>query len=163
MGADLTPPPADSPAAAPSFAVWAARDPGSRRKAGTQLQRVQIIKGWVEDGDAREAVYDVVGLPSGDARVDVATCEQSGAGADSLCGVWVDPDFDPDEHAFYYARVLENPSCRWSAHACNTLGVDCADDGSADRKLFKLCCGADRPRAIQERAWSSPIWYTPAD
>jgi hypothetical protein len=165
MGADLHPPSSDegAPGFAPSFAVWAARDPGSARGAGTKLQRIQIIKGWVENGEAREAVYDVVGHPPGAADVDVATCEQSGAGADSLCGVWVDPDFDPAEHAFYYARVLENPSCRWSAHACNALGVACADEDSADRDLFELCCEPDRPRSIQERAWSSPIWYTPAE
>jgi hypothetical protein len=161
MGADLPPPPSND--AAPTFAVWAARDPGSLRKAGTKLQRIQIIKGWVEDGEAREAVHDVVGHPPGAAGVDVATCEQSGAGADSLCGVWVDPDFDPGEHAFYYARVLENPGCRWSAYACNALGVACEDEDSADGELFGLCCESDRPRAIQERAWSSPIWYTPAE
>jgi hypothetical protein len=161
MGADLPPPSSND--AVPSFAVWAARDPGSPRRAGTKLQRIQIIKGWVENGEAREAVYDVVGHPPGAAAVDVATCEQSGPGADSLCAVWVDPDFDPGEHAFYYARVLENPGCRWSAYACNALGVACADEDSADRALFELCCDPDRPRAIQERAWSSPIWYTPAE
>jgi hypothetical protein len=159
MGADLLPPP--SRHAAPSFAVWAARDPGSLRGSGTKLQRIQIIKGWVEDGEAREAVYDVVGYPPGAAAVDGATCDRSGPGADSLCGVWVDPDFDPAEPAFYYARVLENPSCRWSAYACNKLGVDCEDEASADEDLFELCCDRDRSRSIQERAWSSPIWYTP--
>jgi hypothetical protein len=160
MGADLGPPPAN---AAPTFAVWAARDPGPPRKPGSKLQRIQIIKGWLEEGDAREAVYDVAGQPTGAAAVDAATCEQSGPGADSLCGVWVDPDFDPGEHAFYYARVLENPSCRWSTHACNMLGVECGDDDSADQELMQLCCNPDRPRAIQERAWSSPIWYSPAN
>jgi hypothetical protein len=160
MGADLPPPsPKD---VAPSFAVWAARDPGSSRRAGTKLQRIQIIKGWVESGAAREAVYDVVAHAPGAASVDVATCEQSGVGSDSLCGVWVDPDFDPAEPAFYYVRVLENPSCRWSAYACNALAVDCANEASADEELFERCCDPDRPRAIQERAWSSPIWYTPA-
>jgi hypothetical protein len=161
MGADLASPPPG--AGVPTFAVWAVRDPGSPRKPGTKLQRIQIVKGWVEDGDAREAVYDVVGQPPGAASVDTATCEQSGTGADSLCAEWVDPDFDPGEHAFYYARVLENPSCRWSAYVCNKLGVDCANEDSGENDLFEICCESDHPRAIQERAWSSPIWYAPAD
>jgi hypothetical protein len=160
MGGDLPPRPSD--AAAPSFSVWAMRDPGSQRRPGTQLQRLQIVKGWVENGVAREVVHDVAGSSAGNAMVDVYTCEQHGEGFDDLCTVWVDPDFDPQQHAFYYARVIENPSCRWSAHACNRLGVDCFDRRSAKRELFGQCCSKDRPRDIQERAWSSPIWYEPA-
>jgi len=160
MGGDLPPRPPD--AGAPSFSVWAARDPGPKRHPGTPLQRLQIVKGWVEDGDAREVVYDVAGDSSGRASVDQATCVQQGDGFDDLCAVWVDPDFDPAQHAFYYARVLENPSCRWTAYACNALGVDCSDRDSAARELYGQCCGADHPRSIQERAWSSPIWYAPA-
>jgi hypothetical protein len=159
MGADLPKPPAED--VAPRFAVWSARDPGTENSPGTQLQRLQIIKGWVEGGETREVVYDIAGHPAGAAQVDEATCEQSGPGADQLCGVWTDPDFDPAERAFYYARVVENPSCRWSAHACNKLGVDCSDSSSANRKLFRSCC--DSERSVQERAWSSPIWYAPAD
>ncbi|MFQ5416236.1 MAG: DUF3604 domain-containing protein [Myxococcota bacterium] len=159
MGGDLPAAPADTP---PAFAVQAARDPGVHGAPGTPLQRIQIVKGWIEDGSAREAVYDVVGHGAGEASVDPTTCERSGPGSDTLCGMWVDPDFDPGEHAFYYARVLENPSCRWSAYACNKLGVSCSDRESADRELFDACCGAETPRAIQERAWASPIWYTPA-
>jgi hypothetical protein len=161
MGGDLGPP--TPAAAAPRFAVWAARDPGSRHDPGTPLQRIQIIKGWLEDGAAREVVIDVAGRIPGAAGVDPTTCAQSGHGADELCGVWVDSDFDASQHAFYYARVLENPSCRWSAHQCNALGVDCSDAGSADRALFRQCCDSKQPRVIQERAWSSPIWYSPAD
>jgi hypothetical protein len=159
MGADLPPPPSGD--AVPRFAVWSARDPGTQNSPGTKLQRLQIIKGWVEDGETREAVFDIAGLPAGAATVNEQTCEQSGPGADQLCGVWTDPDFDSAEHAFYYARVVENPSCRWNAFACNELGVDCSDSGSANRKLFRACCKTDR--SIQERAWSSPIWYAPAD
>jgi len=161
MGGDLEPPPSGD--AAPRFAVWAARDPGTRQDPGTPLQRLQIIKGWVEDGAALEAVVDVAGWAAGSASVDPATCELNGHGADELCGVWVDHDFDASQHAFYYARVLENPSCRWNAHQCNALGVDCSDNASADRKLFRQCCEAEQPRVIQERAWSSPIWYSPAN
>lgn len=160
MGGDLPPRPAD--AEAPSFSVWAMRDPGSSRRPGTPLQRLQIVKGWVEDGEAREIVHDVAGSRGGNAMVDVYTCEQHGDGFDDLCTVWVDPDFDPEQYAFYYARVIENPSCRWSAYACNRLGVDCFDRASANRELFGQCCGRDKPRTIQERAWSSPIWYEPA-
>ena len=159
MGADLTGAPATG--SAPTFAVWAARDPGPPGRPGTPLQRIQIVKGWVDGDSVREAVYDVVGGAPGEARVDPLSCEQSGGGADALCGVWVDPDFDPRQFAFYYARVLENPSCRWSAYACNALGVDCSDESSADEDLFESCCGPDTPRTIQERAWASPIWYTP--
>jgi hypothetical protein len=161
MGAQLRPPPRE--AVAPSFAVSALRDPDSPQKSGGKLQRIQIVKGWVEDGAAREAVYDAAGNPPGTAAVDTSSCEQSGVGSDSLCGVWVDPDFDPAQPAFYYARVLENPSCRWSAYRCNALGVDCSGGNSADSKLVKQCCDPSLPRSIQERAWSSPIWYTPAD
>jgi len=160
MGGDL--PPRPPGAAAPTISIQALRDPGSARHPGTPLQRLQIVKGWVEDGAAREIVHDVAGDSAGRAIVDVYTCEQHGDGFDDLCAVWTDPDFDPAQHAFYYARVLENPSCRWSAHACNRLGVDCFDRGSASRELFGQCCDPDRPRAIQERAWSSPIWYEPA-
>jgi hypothetical protein len=160
MGGDL--PPRPPGAGAPSFSVWAMRDPGSQRRQGSPLQRLQIVKGWVEDGQAHEVVHDVAGSSDGNAMVDVYTCEQHGDGFDELCTVWVDPDFDPAQHAFYYARVLENPSCRWSAYACNRLGVDCFDRRSANRELFGQCCAADRPRDIQERAWSSPIWYEPA-
>jgi len=159
MGSDLTGAPA--PGGAPSFAVWAARDPGPPGRPGTPLQRIQIIKGWVEGNSVREVVTDIAGRAPGEASVDPLSCEQRGPGSDVLCGVWVDPDFDPRQHAFYYARVLENPSCRWNAYACNALGVACGDARSADDELFETCCGADTPRTLQERAWASPIWYTP--
>jgi hypothetical protein len=156
MGGELPPAP---PGARPSFAVRAARDAGG---AGTPLQRIQIIKGWVEDGRTREAVHEVAGYAPGQASVDPETCEPSGVGYDALCAVWVDPDFDPGQHAFYYARVLENPSCRWSTWACHRLAVDCREPDGVDGELFDACCGDDVPRTVQERAWGSPIWYTPA-
>jgi hypothetical protein len=80
-----------------------------------------------------------------------------GAGASVLCGVWSDPDFDPAESAAYYARVIENPSCRSFARVC----------ANADAGAFKVrpaaCDDASLPRLAQERAWSAPIWYTPRD
>jgi hypothetical protein len=158
MGADL---PVRSTEAAPSFAVSALRDPGSGGKPGVALQRIQIVKGWLENGRAREKVYDVAGNPGNGASVDLATCQPQGAGADSLCSVWSDPDFDPGERAFYYARVLENPSCRWSTWVCLDKHVDCKDPDAVPEDLA-ICCEPGRVKTIQERSWTSPIWYAPA-
>jgi hypothetical protein len=157
MGGDLpTRPPGEG--AAPSFAVWAARDPGTTESPGGHLERIQIIKGWIRDGAPQERVWDVAGGAT-TATVDVATCAPEGAGADTLCAVWRDPDFDPREPALYYVRVLETPSCRWSTWACNAAQVRC-DAGPVDPG-FAACCDPSVPRTIQERAWTSPIWYTP--
>ncbi|HEV7731157.1 MAG TPA: DUF3604 domain-containing protein [Candidatus Binatia bacterium] len=137
---------------APSFVVSALRDPGTVTRPGTQLQRVQIIKGWVEAGVSHQQVYDVAGNPANGASVDENTCAQTGPGDDALCTVWTDPDFAPDQHAFYYARVIENPSCRWHAYGCNALAP-------GDRPA--ACSDPNVPRTVQERAWTSPIWYEP--
>lgn len=138
----------------PAFAVWAMRDP-----LEAPLQRVQIIKGWIDNDGRHEQVYDVGcsdGLrvdpvthrcPDNGADVDLASCAISAdAGADELRATWSDPDFDPDQLAFYYVRVLQNPTCRWSTWDALRSGVE-------PRR--------DLPKTIQERAWSSPIWYTP--
>ena len=152
MGADLF----SQDNQTPQFLVWAQRD-----KLGAPLQRVQIIKGWVENasGTPKELVYDVAcsdGLsvdpetnrcPDNGARVNINDCSISNdVGAGELKTVWTDPDFDPSIKAFYYVRVLENPTCRWSTWDALKAGV------------------APRPdlhKTIQERAWSSPIWYIP--
>jgi hypothetical protein len=94
------------------------------------------------------------------ASVDLATCTPRGPGADALCSVWSDPDFDPDTPAFYYARVVENPTCRWSTRVCNAHAVDCSRPDSVPSELA-ACCDPGHRRTIQERAWTSPIWYTP--
>ena len=138
----------------PRFLVWAGRDPNSG-----WLQRAQIIKGWVEDGEAKEAVLDVAcsdGLspdpethrcPDNGAAVNLTDCSISrDKGSVSLMTEWTDPDFDPSEQAFYYVRVLENPSCRWSTWDALRLGIE---------------PNPDVPAVHQERAWSSPIWYQP--
>lgn len=149
MGADLPPSPAGAKQS-PVFVASANRDP---RDEGNLLQRIQIIKGWIDgEGRTQQAVYDVTGLNKGDATVDPLTCQVSGQGFAQLCASWQDPDFDPAMSAVYYARVLENPSCRWSHYDCLTLPKDQRPPSCSDPEL---------PWQIQERAWTSPIWYQP--
>ena len=149
MGGDLS---AQDNATAPGFILWAMKDP-----QGVNLQRIQVIKGWLEQGKSREQVYDVAcsdGLvpdpdtnrcPDNGAAVNPEDCSVSTEqGAVELKSQWRDPDFDAQQHAFYYLRVLENPSCRWSTREALREG----------NKPFK-----DVDLTIQERAWSSPIWY----
>ncbi|MCP3987246.1 MAG: DUF3604 domain-containing protein [bacterium] len=155
MGSDLAERPEGS--GAPHLAVWAMKD-GSVH--GTALQRIQIVKGWLEGDEVKEQVMLVAG-GDGSADVDLATCEPTGSGgATTLCSVWTDPEFDPTQPAFYYARVMENPTCRWSQYVCNAAKVDCTEPEAIPDGLVACCSEAHRPR-IQERAWTSPIWYTP--
>lgn len=145
MGGDLSVRPGG--AAPPGFLITAARDPGS-----APLQKVQIIKGWVsQDGKARYKVYDVAGDPHNGASVDMRTGEPVGSGYESLCAVFVDPDFNADEPAYYYARVVENPTPRWSFVQCLAR--------TEEQPI--AACQNDAPKVIQEMAWTSPIWYTP--
>jgi hypothetical protein len=145
----------------PRFAVLAFQDAGEPGVPGTPLQRVQIVKGWIDKaGERHEQVFDVAGEADNGATVDVRTCAASGAGAASLCAVWTDRDFDPRERAFYYARVLENPVCRWSTRLCNAAGVDCANPATIPAGM-QACCDTRYPKTVQERAWASPIWYRP--
>jgi hypothetical protein len=136
---------------APSFIVWAAGDP-----RGTPLQRMQVIKGYVKDGETHEEIYDVScsdGLqpdaatnrcPDNGAKVNLADCSiNADVGDGEMLTLWQDPSYDPDVDAFYYTRVLENPTCRWSTW-------DALREGVEPR--------ADLKKTIQERAWSSPIW-----
>ena len=98
-----------------------------------------------------EQVFDIAGGPSA-ARVDLDSCAIDGPGHDSLCGSWTDPDFDPERRAVYYARAIENPSCRYHAWQCLDLPEDDRPGG----------CDDDLMQDVQhERAWTSPIWYTP--
>ncbi len=150
MGGDL---PARSGDRVPAFAVWATKDAGTKSAPGGLLQRLQVVKGWVDrEGIVHEKVVDVAGGANG-AGVDPATCEPQGTGHTDLCGVWRDPDFDPDRRAVYYARVVENPSCRYSSWQCLELPKEERPFGCADTLMAPI---------QQERAWTSPIWYTPA-
>lgn len=157
MGADL--PPASATGSGPRFLISASMDNGTRDYPGSPLQRIQLIKGWYENGELHEQVLDVAGSDN-DASVDINTCEQSGAGHSQLCSVWQDPNFNPDAQAFYYTRVLENPSCRWSQRLCADAGVRC-DDPQRIPVGMENCCAPQHQKVIQERAWSSPIWYIP--
>ncbi|MCU1280856.1 MAG: hypothetical protein JWM53_4402 [bacterium] len=149
---------------APSFAVSALRD-----ARGTLLSKVQIIKGWVDArGQTHEQVYDVAGDATPRGTVDELTCKTGGRGHGELCAVWTDPRFRADERAFYYARVLENPSCRWNQYYCRSRGVDCSQPSHADDALasytqfeYQQCCAGVVPTTVQQRAWTSPIWYVP--
>lgn len=156
MGSDL--PAAPAAGARPRFAVSALRDAGAAGEPVQALQRIQIVKGWVTpDGEKLEKVYEVAGGDTG-ASVDLASCTTTGAGHSSLCTVWEDPDFDAAQSAFYYARVLENPGCRWSTRQCLAAGIDCSNPDAVPED-YADCCNADYPKTIQERAWTSPIWY----
>jgi hypothetical protein len=140
-------PPRSSPDATLRFVAQARRDP-----MGAPLQRLQIIKAWLgSDGAFHQAVHDVARIAPG-ASVDPATCQPSGVGADTLCGTWTDPDFDEERAAVYYARVVENPSCRWTTWKCLSLPAEERPDGCTDPRV---------PPTVQERAWTSPIWYAP--
>ena len=134
----------------PTFMVSASRDV---REGANFLQRIQIIKSWVDsNGKTNQAIYNVAGDPQNGASVDPETCAVSGPGFDQLCATWHDPDFDANTAAVYYSRVLENPSCRWSQWDCIRLAAE-------DRP--QSCTDPDVPWKIQERAWTSPIWFYP--
>lgn len=152
MGGDLT---AAKKKDIPGFLIHAAKDP-----IGANLDRVQVIKGWIGDnGEQQEKVFDVLWsdhrkldsngkLPAVGNTVDVKNAlYENSIGAAQLTGFWQDPEFNSEQHAFYYVRVLEIPTPRHSTYDAVALGVDVA------KTQF--------PATIQERAWSSPIWYTP--
>jgi hypothetical protein len=153
MGGDLRGAPQGK---APTFLVGALRDP-----IGANLDRIQIIKGWVDrDGQTHEKIYDVVWgnadrrrpgadgkLPPVGNTVDVTNAVWTNTiGDPELITVWRDPEFDPVLRAFYYARVLEIPTPRWTAY---------------DAKRFNVQMSPNVPMVTQERAFTSPIWYSP--
>lgn len=145
----------------PSFLVLAGRDPGTKTHPGTPLERVQIIKGWITaTGEFREKVLDVAGGDRRESAVDTDGCTSPAVGASELCTVWTDLEFNRNERAYYYSRILEMPTCRWSQRICLERGVDCARPETVGEGL-EACCAAGHRRIIRERAWSSPIWYRP--
>jgi hypothetical protein len=152
MGGDLSQAPRGK---SPSLLIHAVRDP-----QGASLDRIQVVKGWVDAAGAKhEHLYDVAWsgsrkrLPDGRLApvpdtVDLATARHDdAAGATQLATAWIDPDFDPRLRAFYYVRVLEVPTARHQVYDAIALGMDPLKTG--------------QPTSIQERAYSSPIWYTP--
>ncbi len=155
MGGVLTP--AKEQTDSPTFFVWAAADLMS-----APLQRLQMIKGWIDaDGNTRESAQDIScsdGLPidpatqrcvDNGASVNIATCEGLGnTGATQMAVRWKDPDYQPEQNAFYYVRALQNPTCRWSTYDSLRLGQ---------------APPTHVPATIRERAWSSPIWIQPAN
>jgi hypothetical protein len=152
MGGDLLNAPAGR---APTFMIRALRDPD-----GANLDRMQIIKGWLDaDGETHERIYDVAVSDSrqigadGRARqpvgstVDIATATFTNTIGDAVMAAhWTDPEFDPDQSAFYYVRVLEIPTPRWTTYDAAFFGINLPDNV---------------PATIQDRAYTSPIWYTP--
>jgi hypothetical protein len=151
MGSDLPP----AKAKAPTFVLWAVKDPSSGN-----LDRIQVVKGWTTNGQSFEKVFDVAWagnrkpdkwtgvVPPIGSTVDVEKGSYTNSiGAVELKTVWTDPEFDPGAHAFYYARVLEIPTPRWTTIQAAKLGIAPPDVVTA---------------TIQERAWGSPIWYTPS-
>ena len=152
MGGDLS----DAPdGKSPTFMAYSVRDP-----MGANLDRVQIIKGWLDaDGKTHEKVYDVAwsdgrkiggdgDLPPVGNTVDVANANWTNTiGAAELGAVWTDPDFDASQSAFYYVRVLEIPTPPWYVYDAFRFGFDVPKDA---------------PTSQQERAYTTPIWYTPA-
>jgi hypothetical protein len=151
MGGDLT----DAPeGTAPRFMIRALRDPD-----GANLDRVQIIKGWIDDGETHERIYDVAvsdGRRIGDDgramepvrnTVDVNNATYTNTAGDALFeAYWMDPDFHAEQHAFYYVRVLEIPTPRWTTY---------------DAAFFDIKRPDNVPATIQDRAYTSPIWYVP--
>ncbi|MFB6263872.1 MAG: DUF3604 domain-containing protein, partial [Bradymonadaceae bacterium] len=131
------------------------RDAGLEGPARVPLDQIQIVEGTVPpDGEPTVEVHTVAGEPDDQASVDLQTCETSGGGFDTLCAVWTDPSFNPRARSFYYARVLQTPTCRWSTYQCNSLPADERPDS---------CSSSAVPDTIRERAWTSPIWVEPRD
>jgi hypothetical protein len=149
MGSDLP----EKTGTSPQFLVAATADAGSMEFPGNPLQQLQVIKGWSDaEGNIHQSVFEVAGDAANGASVDLNSCAPQGQGFAQLCSVWQDPEFDENQRAVYYLRAVENPSCRYTAWQCLSLPEDERPEDCAT-PLFDP--------VIQERAWSSPIWYSP--
>ncbi len=138
------------------IALQAAKDP-----EGVGLDRLQLIKGWIDQqGQTHEKVVDIATSPTSH-QLETLTCKVRGNSAAKLCSVWEDPEFDPAAPSYYYGRVLEGPTCRWSQRQCVAQGVRC-DDRSTIADGYEACCSEEHRPQIRERAWTSPIWYQPS-
>lgn len=143
MGSDLQGQPAAK--AKPRFFATALKDP-----QGNPLQLLQLVKGWIDKkGEQHVRVTDIAGDPEKSASIDTATGEMRGPGYSQLCTVYVDVDFSPEESAYYYLRVVEVPSLRWSQAQCIAVA-------EAERPGN---CENDARKTTREMAWTSPIWY----
>jgi len=152
MGDDM---PAYPGSGNPKFILSALKD-----ALGTDLQYTQIVKAWVDGGGVRhEQVFDVGGDKNNGASVNMSNCSTVGAGVSTVCTVWEDTSFDSTQNALYYARALENPTCRWTSHQAVAEGVDCNVPATIPDGMAKFCDGT-LSKTVQERSWSSPIWYT---
>lgn len=140
---------------APRFAIRALADVGSDDRALVNLDKVQVIKGSFVNGEVVTEIFDVASGAPVD-PIDTTTCAVPAGGAAELCGVWTDPSFDPNVPAFWYVRVVEVPTCRWHTLQCNAEGITCPASGD-----FAACCDDRVEDTVQERAWSSPVWYEP--
>ncbi|MDG2459820.1 MAG: DUF3604 domain-containing protein [Luminiphilus sp.] len=175
MGGKLTPTGSENPL----FLIAAQQDPGTIRQPGNAIERVQIVKGWVDaEGTAQERVIDVLGAAHSGLGVDLLTCQPTSQGLSTACTVWEDANYQPEQNAFYYTRLIETPSCRWSTLQCQAAGVnpfsaDCpaqkdhanalAEEAGATGPVYDNCCRLASEESfyspvIRERAWSSPIW-----
>jgi hypothetical protein len=168
MGGLLT----DPSTRAPRFFAIAQRDPGTGQPRGgggspsdadepsAALERLQLVKGSFVGGTFKTEVIDLASADVDLPGADPATCAPPPGGRDRLCATWTDPSFDRNAPAFWYVRVLERPTCRWSTRQCLAAGVDCARPETVTDG-FEGCCDSRYPKTIRERAWTSPIWWEP--
>ncbi|MEE2903181.1 MAG: DUF3604 domain-containing protein [Myxococcota bacterium] len=189
MGGTLTPP---SMSAKPSFFVIAQQDLGSAEFESTPLQSIQLIKGWIDTStipSLQTSVTTIAGSNTEVRELDLSNCGVNGEnfGESELCVSFTDDSYSPEQRAFYYIRVLEQPTCRWSTRqcleanyncneqsrkidqqCCNPLlglnrsvceSVDCSDDNLSQQE--RICCEPFVQPVINERAWTSPIWISP--
>ena len=134
----------------PSLFIWAVKDPDS-----APLAKAQVVKGWIEDGQRREQVFDVFCTGSGrdattgnclknTATVDLNSCHwDTHQGVDQIKALWTDPDYDAQQSTFYYVRIVQNPTCRWTTYDSLRLGMPPR---------------SDVPATVTEMAWGSPMW-----